>query len=155
VTDDLLALAHAITILDDRRPRQAHLRRAVSTAYYALFHEMAGSCADSLVGGSGPNQTLRAWAQAYRALNHGNAKKACLAVASDPAYPSGIRAVASTFPGLQEARHVADYDPLHRLTRAATLVELERAETAVHALRETSATDRRAFAVRLLLPVRR
>lgn len=28
---------------------QAHLRRAVSTAYYALFHCLARCCADTLV----------------------------------------------------------------------------------------------------------
>ena len=33
------------------RPREAELRRTVSTAYYALFHTLARSGADLLVGG--------------------------------------------------------------------------------------------------------
>jgi hypothetical protein len=36
--DDLLELAKNLAHLDPTNPRQACLRRAVSTAYYALFH---------------------------------------------------------------------------------------------------------------------
>jgi hypothetical protein len=36
--DDLLELAHDLADLHRERPRQASLRRAVSTAYYAIFH---------------------------------------------------------------------------------------------------------------------
>ena len=37
-TDDLLAQADLLLHLEKRRPKQASLRRAVSAAYYALFH---------------------------------------------------------------------------------------------------------------------
>jgi hypothetical protein len=37
--DDLLEQAHHLAKRDERkRPRQASLRRAISTTYYALFH---------------------------------------------------------------------------------------------------------------------
>ena len=36
--DHLLEQARLLANLDKKRPRQASLRRAVSTAYYALFH---------------------------------------------------------------------------------------------------------------------
>ena len=36
--NDLLELAQHLAKLDSENPRQACLRRAVSTAYYALFH---------------------------------------------------------------------------------------------------------------------
>ena len=36
--DDLLDLAQQLANLKPANPRQACLRRAVSTAYYALFH---------------------------------------------------------------------------------------------------------------------
>ena len=39
------------------RPRQAELRRAVSAAYYALFHTLANSCADLLVGTMSANRS--------------------------------------------------------------------------------------------------
>jgi hypothetical protein len=35
---DLLQQAEHLARLEPRRPRQASLRRAISTAYYALFH---------------------------------------------------------------------------------------------------------------------
>ena len=35
---DLLEQAEQLAQLDPRRPKQANLRRAVSSAYYALFH---------------------------------------------------------------------------------------------------------------------
>jgi len=58
------------------RPLQTHLRRTVSTVYYALFPCLARSCADTLVG-----KTLRgsrAWNLAYRSLSHGRAREACM-----------------------------------------------------------------------------
>ena len=36
--EDLLELARHLANLERIQPRQAYLRRAVSTAYYALFH---------------------------------------------------------------------------------------------------------------------
>ena len=36
--DDLLAQARHLATRERRRPKQASLRRAVSAAYYALFH---------------------------------------------------------------------------------------------------------------------
>lgn len=35
---DLLQQARLLAILDEKRPKQANLRRAISSAYYALFH---------------------------------------------------------------------------------------------------------------------
>lgn len=36
--EDLLDVARSLADMDEEGPRQASLRRAVSTAYYALFH---------------------------------------------------------------------------------------------------------------------
>jgi hypothetical protein len=38
VHEDLLEQAVRLAMLDVRRPKQANLRRAVSSAYYAVFH---------------------------------------------------------------------------------------------------------------------
>lgn len=38
--DDLLEQAHHLAYREADDPRQASLRRAVSTAYYALFHSL-------------------------------------------------------------------------------------------------------------------
>ena len=37
---DLLEQAVALRDLDPRRPKQANLRRAISSAYYAVFHQL-------------------------------------------------------------------------------------------------------------------
>lgn len=51
---DLIRIArHLATggVSGDRgRPRQADLRRAISAAYYALFHALCRCCADTLAG---------------------------------------------------------------------------------------------------------
>jgi len=39
--DDLLEQAHHLANREPKRPKQASLRRAVSSAYYALFHLLA------------------------------------------------------------------------------------------------------------------
>ena len=49
---------------------QASLRRAISTAYYAVFHSLARIAADLIVG----TDRNEAWHQAHRALEHGSAK---------------------------------------------------------------------------------
>ena len=73
---DFIETARHLTTSSSGRPRQSDLRRAVSTAYYALFHCLAICCANMLVGGPGASRSEAAWRQAYRALNHG-AKKRC------------------------------------------------------------------------------
>ena len=52
-------------------PTQTDLRRAVSAAYYALFHCLARTAADLLTGSSTDSPE---WHQVYRALEHGKAR---------------------------------------------------------------------------------
>ena len=49
------------------------IRRAISTAYYALFHTLAASNADLIAGQPGSNRSAHAWDRAYRRLEHGRA----------------------------------------------------------------------------------
>lgn len=153
LADDFLALASSLARARPRKPRQVDLRRAVSTAYYALFHAIAKSPADCLVGTSQANRPNRAWAQAYRSLDHGYAKTACEA-ARNMAFPQDIKDCADVFVELQKARHDADYDPLHRLTRADALEAVEKARQAIAALRRARLNDRRAFAVQVMMKKR-
>lgn len=76
--DDFIKTARALVNQEGSgRPRETDLRRAVSTAYYALLHCVAAAGADLLVGGKQADRSERAWRQAYRALNHGRAKSRC------------------------------------------------------------------------------
>ncbi|MCY4260578.1 MAG: hypothetical protein OXC91_09990 [Rhodobacteraceae bacterium] len=74
---DLIETAKEWVHLDQGKPKQANLKRALSTAYYALFHALCLNCADSLVGSAGADRSQRAWQQAYRSVEHSHARKQC------------------------------------------------------------------------------
>lgn len=50
---DLLNQARQLATHEPRRPRQASLRRAVSAAYYALFHLLVDAASREIVAGQG------------------------------------------------------------------------------------------------------
>lgn len=145
----MIVTARRLANAGPQKPRQTDLRRAVSTAYYALFQVLAKDAADILIG-VGPDRPDKAWAQVYRALQHGDAKNACTQ-ARNLGFPATIVTCAEAFLALQESRHSADYDPDHRLLRADALRAIGLAESAINALRSAPKKDRRAFAVLLLL----
>lgn len=153
LSDDLLKTARLLTAATQKKPRQADLRRAVSTAYYALFHAIARQAADSFAT-TGENQSHPAWVQVYRSLDHGTAKDACRNVAV-PAFPYGLVTCANSFITLQEERHQADYNPDYRTTRADAQTRIDEAEAAITALNTASPKDRRAFLIHLIIKKRR
>jgi hypothetical protein len=77
---ELIAQANRLAKATGRKPLQVDLKRAVSAAYYAMFHAMAKECADTIAG-TGRHRSDKAWVQVYRALEHGVAKNACKQVA--------------------------------------------------------------------------
>jgi len=123
--DDLLVQAAQLARVDKKKPKQANLRRAVSAAYYALFHLLIDASTRFLV--SGPQrEALRQ--QLARSFDHGQMKTAAKAFASGNqagpwikilgAAPSAdLVDVAKAFIELQEARHEADYDLSRSFTR--------------------------------------
>ena len=112
----LLELAQSMAAMDAKRPRQATLRRAISTAYYSLFHLLTTEYA--ALFSSDPI----AKAAIARTVNH----KDIAAIARDfssstPLMPESLKfkgiivtpelsAVARAFTVLQDKRHDADYD---------------------------------------------
>jgi uncharacterized protein (UPF0332 family) len=145
----VIVTARKLANASRQRPRQADLRRAVSTAYYALFHTLAQDAADLLVG-VGAVRSGPAWVQVYRALDHGFARNACRE-AKNAGFSPGLVACAVEFVELQEARHDADYDPSVRFSRADALDWIVRAETAIAVLHASPRAERKAFAVHLVL----
>lgn len=135
------------------RPRQTDLRRAVSTAYYALFHCLAASCADLLVGGSGADRSKPAWEQTYRALEHGVVRRRCQA-ATIREFPPGIRHFANVFLDQQGKRHRADYAPTDNFPKQIVLQDIHYVVDAIARFQQAPVKDRRAFAVYLLLNLR-
>ena len=153
--DNLITTAMELIGRGRGRPRGSNLRRAVSTAYYALFHCLAANCADTLVGGRSSNRSNPAWRQTYRALEHGVARERCARKEIDR-FPDGIQDFAAAFIKAQAIRHTADYDPLPnpRFNKSDVAQDVRAAEYAIRRLRQSSARDKRAFAIYVLLRYR-
>ena len=103
--------------------------------------------------GTGRDAPREAWAQAYRALEHGFAKNACKQVRA-LGFSAEIVQCADDFTRLQEMRHKADYDPDERYSLVDALFAIWLAEAAIAALRSADRSQRRAFSVQLLLKKR-
>ena len=154
---DLLRVAYQLALEPGiGRPRQANLRRAISAAYYALFHALANCCADMLAGSTRANRSQRAWRQTYRALEHRFAKNQCVNRSIMTRFPPEIQGFGEAFVDMQALRHTADYDPDpdDSFTRAGTLQRIEESEQAIHRFENAPANDRRAFAIYVLLRLR-
>ena len=135
------------------KPYQAHLKRAISTVYYAMFHTMARNCADMLVGSAPAHRSASAWRQMYRGIDHGLAKTRCEATLPNGT-PQEIQDFADHFVAMQIKRHEADYDLNCRFAKTAVISDMRAAEAIINAFNSVSAKDRRAFAVWVLLKPR-
>lgn len=134
------------------RPRQAMLRRAISTAYYAMFHALCQSNADTLVGGPATGNNPELWARTYRALDHRPAKDRLASYASGGALV--MSGFANRFGNLQSQRHDADYNPRRMFLRSQVIGMIDRAEAETQAFCRMPTPQRRTLAVHLLLSSR-
>lgn len=127
--DDLLEQAYYLLNKDGNNPKQASLRRAVSTAYYALFHLLI----DEAVGKWGIPHQRSALA---RTFEHGSMAKVCeesvngFYIAQQPVALAPLKDVAQTFSELQQKRLIADYDNSTVWTKANTETSVGNADTA-------------------------
>ena len=140
-------LAHA----SPGKPRQADLRRAISTAYYALFHHACIQFS-AIVLRPGSGTYLRAWSQAYRYLDHGPARQRCIeACRKERNFSAGIVVFAEAFIDLQQRRNAADYDPIPVFTVVDANALIVSAEAALAAFDVEPVEAQRAFVVFLAL----
>lgn len=128
---DFIALARLIITSGNGKPSQVALRRAVSTAYYGVFHSLASCGADLLIGGRGALRSDPAWRQVYRALDHGAAKSACSNNQMMQRFPKEIVDFANVFVTMQEKRHKADYDPTARFAKSSVNFDIDASEQAI------------------------
>lgn len=135
-------------------PTQEDLNRSVSTAYYALFHTLANSCADLLVGSTDADRASDEWAQAYRALDHGQARRQC-SRGEVSRYSLDMQRFAETFCEFQEDRHNADYSPRADFDQAQVESIIDRAASAIAGFTAAPEDERRRFVVYLALRYRR
>ena len=150
---DLLKQATLLATKEPKRPSQASLRRAVSAAYYALFHLLVHDATKLMLGGDGRRPLRNTLARAFRhstmkTVAHqfatpGDPARLAPGLSSQPILPE-LADVAAAFKELQQARHEADYDLNHRFTRAEMLDLINTSDQAFrnwHAVRGTLPAD--------------
>jgi uncharacterized protein (UPF0332 family) len=133
---DLIEQAFHLAVREPKKPRQASLRRAISTAYYSLFHLLREDATKKFF----PNAPANLRAKAGRAISHGEAKSVCEIFAKSgikdlttSPIETDLADVASKFNELQEARHKADYDLTETFDRVQALGHIQRAKDAIAA----------------------
>jgi uncharacterized protein (UPF0332 family) len=137
---DLMDQARHLATVDTGKPKQANLRRAISAAYYALFHLLSMECSRRM----GPRTPVLLGAKISRSLGDSEMRQVCKSILSanlsdalQDLQPEGfspmLRTVAEAFTRLQEARHLADYDTSISYSRTTTLDLIDFAEEAFRA----------------------
>jgi hypothetical protein len=133
---DLLEQAQHLAVREPLKPRQASLRRAVSAAYYSLFHFLMHEATHLLF----PARPASLRERASRAFTHSDARNVCEIFVGEK---GGIRNLttspleqqltetAGIFVELQEARQRADYDLTRTFERIQVVDYVDRARLAI------------------------
>lgn len=146
---ELLATASKLLApTDGLPPSQADVRRAISTAHYAIFHHAARACSGSLPRAS--QKTLsRAKSQICWLLDHKDILSACeRASIPDNGFPKEIGEFAAVFQRARTSRNAADYDPgsTAELQLHHVLHIIAECADAIQSFNEADPDDRLAFA---------
>ena len=121
-------------------PSRETIHRAVSTAYYAVFHAINASNAAVQHGVPADADTAQAWTGAYRRMRHNFAARSL--EQHLPSLTLDARALANGFIGLKAAREAADYDPTQSLTPVIANHWIRESRNALSALQAMSPDDR-------------
>jgi hypothetical protein len=133
--DDLIQQAVFLSELNlPNDPKQVDLRRAVSAAYYGLFHLLTTEAAQNW-------KHQRQRDRFARVFDHGRMKACSSRVSSgplptDPAkipIATDLRLIADSFVKLQQARHTADYDNSKVWSRTQVRETIVQAQDAIAA----------------------
>ena len=144
---DPVELITASRLLASGQPSQEALRRAISTAYYAMFHTLAISNAGLVVGAKAPANQAQ-WTRTYRSLRHNRAQ--------DPLYgwpdlfTAPLQTFATTIAGLKKLREDADYDPNPTFSQNQVTTWINRAEQAIIDFNNTAPQERAMVAIATL-----
>jgi uncharacterized protein (UPF0332 family) len=145
------------------RPRQVDLRRAMSAAYYGLFHAVMIAAADQVIGAA--HRAHNRYGLVYRSIDHSTLRGLCngikqtLSPKYNPYLPRGgfgqnITDFATAVIELQEKRHTADYNPMARMKRSDVLMSVRTARAAFRQFQSANAEQRTTFLILLLFPPR-
>ncbi|MDM9647043.1 hypothetical protein [Rhizobium sp. S163] len=140
-------------LLRSKKNSAAYRRRAVSTAYYAVFHALAKLCAETLVPGA--KHDGEDYARVYKALDHGPLRNV---FKQAPLKDHGsIRDFGPIIVTLQAERHRADYSPPDRNMFDVSEVEeiIRQARFVIEELSKLNRDDRRLLVTSLLFKERK
>ncbi|HVU21823.1 MAG TPA: hypothetical protein VHE09_13915 [Rhizomicrobium sp.] len=165
-SEDLIEHARKLIKSGKGKPKQVELKRAISAAYYSLFHRFLKAAADDLIGSTAAARKSSAYKLIYRGFEHSRMRTiaieaakaqmpAKLAEASGYAqFSEKIRAAAQAFVELQQKRHSADYDPQFRFSKSDARVAIELAVFGGSMLDTANVIERRSFLLCMLMPQR-
>jgi uncharacterized protein (UPF0332 family) len=143
------------------QPRNTELKRAVSTAYYAVFHSLLWAIAETFVPAK-----LSLWKSRvlfYRALDHRKARDRCKRLGQKPlqseevgffkfkSFSDELRLFANHFVRLQELRHRCDYDPEFKISKGEAQQAIQDARVAISSLHRSASRDERSLFLAYLL----
>jgi len=153
---DLLDQAVSLATLDARKPKQANLRRAISSTYYALFHLLVDEACRIQIGTQHNQAPFRH--VLGRAFLHGVMKDACKSfgggtlkqgvakgLPSGFAIPPEIQQLADTFVDLQQKRHLADYDLTERFKRSDVLTLVAEVRNSIQDFTKLTPSNEKSF----------
>ena len=124
-------------------PSREAIHRAISTAYYAVFHAICAINADIQHGVPTNPTTAQGWTDTYRQMRHGFAARSLrenlLTLTQD------AQLLANGFINLKTARETADYDPNRVMTVGDANFWIGQARAALIAMQAMTAADRQIF----------
>jgi hypothetical protein len=144
------------------RPNEVDVRRAVSAAYYGLFHAVLTAAADQAVGED--FRTLRIYGFVYRSISHASLRDLCGAIKRVPdkykphvphgGFDNHLREFATALIQLYEKRQIADYDPVAPVLRSDAVALIGLARQGLMHFEAASDEHRMTFLTLLLIPPR-
>jgi len=161
--NDLLEQARHLANREPKRPKQASLRRAVSTAYYALFHLLGVELAKNW-------KRVAERSTLARMLDHGPMARVCKAKRDElnkyfttrPGQSHEVKVlrhihtITNTFEQMHQQREIADYDNSRKWGRTDVLEKIESVQAAFDSWREIhDEPEAQNFIVTLLLKERK
>ena len=134
---------HAVNNTPPGGPSREAVHRAISTAYYAVFHAINTVNADVQHGVPTNAATARGWTSTYRRMRHNFATQSLGQLLFH--LSQNARSLANYFTNLKTARETADYDPNRALTSGDANYWIGEARAALVTLQAMTAADRRTF----------
>ncbi len=165
-SDGLLEHAAQLAVAGAGRPREANIRRGISAAYYAVFHDLTGRAARHLAGSfpqETQNEIRRTWShgEIARLAKHVVDRSNTLQREPDATLPSNLKKYGRlldiaatdadlvesmrTFNQLQEQRYSADYDHNAQFTKSDLIEACENARLARERLDDAQNQAHRAL----------